>query len=1571
MKKTILTLAVMLMAHVSAWAQDDFFQYNGTDYATLEAAINAVSSTTENQVVTLIRDHETTTFTIPDNKWVVLDLGGKTLTFTAKGSLRNAGKLTIKDSGGDGKIVSQASWGIYTLSGATTVVEAGTIEAAEGCLCTVKDVTGATINVTGGVFNASDNAVLSGNGSANSGGNTWNISGGTFNGNISSSGYVACGIYAPNSDTWNVTGGTFNITGGAGIVQRSGMVNVSGTVTFNCTGNAVGKIGDSRVVVPCSPLVFDSDAAYPSMTDASSMTVTGGTFQSQDGVSVADVVNDNGDTNKRISISGGQFSDVVPEECCAVSYGPVTEPSLSGLYTVTFLQDVYFANVSDLKLIPLNDSGNEISPADAVPVIATCFLKPSLGEYTPGGTDAFDVTMGTSVELEFIMSDKFSADNLTVTVTELLTGNPVTTTVATSKNGDVKYNNVQTVTFTMPEGRAVVTLSYASHELTINTQDYIFDGTQKQVKVTSVVDETIRKGIIGQAGNFLTAFFDKEDAPVIAEGLANSDKTYEGATYTGKEGTVYAGKSFIAYIPILKKLPLGQGQTGYLRVGEMATSTDKTYYWNLGGLGTDATDAYFKIEFQNDAAQGDAWWGETNDPADATKNMTVKVTKLKGDVKISSVTLYDNYSGAHDANQPPSATGDQSGSTTLYTGKYREEPNALSVALTYQEAKSINWTAASADAGAGVVTFTLDDAQRVHSILIEYTELINSDDVTVTIAPMTYNGAAQMPNIEVKYGDQTQLEGTDYNIIYKSGDNPQYINAGTYVDEVRIVGTGGDNRLSLTASFTIQPKSIESVDVLATAMKTGSPITVTATGEDANVIVTDMLSGQTEPTRLVEGQDFTLTVNTTDIAEVGTYAGAVTITAKEGGNYTGQKTVDFIVSETLNIADATVTNIAKYTGAAQVPSGTTLNVYYGDKLLTEGTDYTLSYTTGQDYVNAQTYTGAVTLTGAGNYTGTKSDIDYVIAPRDINDADVSLSVQNQLEYTGDDLANAIVFNESADATTPVNILFKYGSDVNLTVNTDFTYTADPAEVIEPGVYTLTFTGKDNYEGTRTLQIKVVKNIGVDVELADQTMILPYVADELGDLVPGTIAAADIPVMDGDKKLVSDRDYTITLYNEYDATAKTFAEPLDANTITTDNIYWAQITYQGEFSGSAVQRLLVLSEYYEYDEADESDNLKNLADITLHLTGTTTAMVSPGTYRDLCVNPDYKYVVIPATATVVCGTEQVILDITGIEPNSFETGGDLRWVDATALPGSFKKKDLDRDFEAGTPFSGLAPQALVFIKGDLVQGENYVYKQGDEYRCAELKIYDDLSGTQTSFSEPLGESWYFETPYDFTAMKVTNTRMFSSSYYYTACLPYDLPFNSNDFKAYIPEKASDKLVGFSELAANTLEAYHPYVIVPEESGQLFCATNVSVPASPYLLDDAAARSLNAADAGNASLVGTMSYMDGSSRTSGAGVGMYILQSDKSWKKIAASEDNNYLTEGACILPMRAYISVADAGTSPSRLIATYTALDGTVTTVKNQVFDREDNSLYDLQGRRLQNAQRKGVYISNGRKVVVK
>ena len=170
-------------------------EVGGYQYETLPAAIAAAQ---DGETVKLLENiTEANAIQIPQDADITLNLNGQVLMVTNGDALLNNGVLTILDSLTGGKIISENSGAIGVGSGSTTTIQSGTFESVEGAVFTSKSI-GATINIEGGTFSASDNAVIAGNGSSRTGDpNVINIKGGTFNGSIKSSGYVACGIYAP------------------------------------------------------------------------------------------------------------------------------------------------------------------------------------------------------------------------------------------------------------------------------------------------------------------------------------------------------------------------------------------------------------------------------------------------------------------------------------------------------------------------------------------------------------------------------------------------------------------------------------------------------------------------------------------------------------------------------------------------------------------------------------------------------------------------------------------------------------------------------------------------------------------------------------------------------------------------------------------------------------------------------------------------------------------------------------------------------------------------------------------------------------------------------------------------------------------------------------------------------------------------------------------------------------------------------------------------------------------------------------------------------------------------------
>lgn len=277
-----------------------------TYYKTLAAA---VAEAKNGDTVTLVKDTDQG-FAVPAGLSITFDVNGKKLERNGQ-DIQNDGTLTICDSTKQGAIISKGAQAIGVGHNSNTTIEYANVKSVEGAVITGY-ATGATITIKDGVFNASDNAVVAGNGNrtdstgatrVNS--NTINILGGTFNGQIKSEGYVACGIYAPWNDNITVNGGIFNITGGAGIVARAGNVTVNGG-EFNTTGKVTGKVGDSRVVVPCAALVFDSAAKYPALTNDSKIQIKDGKFKSD--VDTIKVVKDDTDTNSRVVVGSGYFT---------------------------------------------------------------------------------------------------------------------------------------------------------------------------------------------------------------------------------------------------------------------------------------------------------------------------------------------------------------------------------------------------------------------------------------------------------------------------------------------------------------------------------------------------------------------------------------------------------------------------------------------------------------------------------------------------------------------------------------------------------------------------------------------------------------------------------------------------------------------------------------------------------------------------------------------------------------------------------------------------------------------------------------------------------------------------------------------------------------------------------------------------------------------------------------------------------------------------------------------------------------------------------------------------------------
>lgn len=355
----VLTMAPVAFAADGETTSEPVAQVDGTDYATLAEAIAAADGKT----LTLLKDVNGQ-IVIPEGKTVTLDLNGNTVTAPSGryDAVINQGTLTVTDSQKTGEIISNGNGGIGISAGSDTTIEYAKVTGREGAIGGDKSTVGAKLTINDGVFTGVDNAVVIFNGSKRDGdANKITINGGIFNGKIQSSGYVACGIYAPWKDDITVNNGTFNIENGAGIVARGGMVTVKGG-EFNTTGNITGMVGDYKGTVPCSALVFDSTAGYPGMDDDSQIVVEDGKFKSD--VAAVTVIKQTSDAGNRVKVSGGTFSSDVSAYVAEgyVQNANGTVKQLGETNAVAKIGDTYYKTLADAYAALPRNAGTDSEP---------------------------------------------------------------------------------------------------------------------------------------------------------------------------------------------------------------------------------------------------------------------------------------------------------------------------------------------------------------------------------------------------------------------------------------------------------------------------------------------------------------------------------------------------------------------------------------------------------------------------------------------------------------------------------------------------------------------------------------------------------------------------------------------------------------------------------------------------------------------------------------------------------------------------------------------------------------------------------------------------------------------------------------------------------------------------------------------------------------------------------------------------------------------------------------------------------------------------------------------------------
>ena len=291
-------------------------------------------------------------------------------------------------------------------------------------------------------------------------------------------------------------------------------------------------------------------------------------------------------------------------------------------------------------------------------------------------------------------------------------------------------------------------------------------------------------------------------------------------------------------------------------------------------------------------------------------------------------------------------------------------------------------------------TFTMERANV--EISVKYIKIIQ-DTWIQDIPSVTYTGSAKKPNVTVKDGDYTLVEGKDYTVTYSNNTN-----AGTATATV----TGKGNYTgSVSKNFTINKASRD---------VTFNPYHFTRTFGDPDFTIVPTTSG---------GGILSYSSNDISIATVNSSTGKVhivgvgkvRITARLSGSSNYRAASDWyeVTVVAKEVAATMIGEIAEqtYTGSPLTPA---VVVTDGDATLTEETDYTVEYTN-----NTETGEATVTITGKGNYTGTVSTTFTIVADNTTLDAAITDAADYYESITADYADIAATLLEAINAAKGV------------------------------------------------------------------------------------------------------------------------------------------------------------------------------------------------------------------------------------------------------------------------------------------------------------------------------------------------------------------------------------------------------------------------------------------------------------------------------------------------------------------------------------------------------------------------
>lgn len=357
------------------------------------------------------------------------------------------------------------------------------------------------------------------------------------------------------------------------------------------------------------------------------------------------------------------------------------------------------------------------------------------------------------------------------------------------------------------------------------------------------------------------------------------------------------------------------------------------------------------------------------------------------------------------------------------------------------------------------------------------------DQLWVTgVADQSFTGSAiRQPNMSVYWGYKLLVRNTDYTVKYVNNTN---------AGKATVVITGkGNYKGTIKKTFVIAPLSLESAKAF------DEDITLAVTGKKQKPTTKFTLKVDNKTVTLKEGVDYKYEYPS--IVEAGTY----TVTIRGFGNYCGAKTINVnVVDDAIPVTALTISKISNqvYTGKEVEPA---LKVLYKKKPLSEGDDYTVSYSN-----NTEIGTAIATITGAGSYIGTRN-IAFKIVGIPISTASVVIK-DAPIVYTGEEIE-----------LNSVRVYMKSTGE-DLVEGKDYTVLSY-SNNLNAGTGTITFAGINGYSGTLKKKFIINKVPITDDRITIETS--SSVKYQKNGAKPTVI------VRDGTKVLSKGVDYSVKYY----------------------------------------------------------------------------------------------------------------------------------------------------------------------------------------------------------------------------------------------------------------------------------------------------------------------------------------------------------------------------------------------------------------------------------------------------------